>query len=53
MNGRAEIHHPHRDVAGDRPRSSAPGAMDGLVSTFALTANAEATPGDVTDAAAL
>ncbi|GGP08098.1 VIT1/CCC1 transporter family protein [Nonomuraea glycinis] len=38
MNGRAEIHHQHRDVTGGWLRPSVFGAMDGLVSNFALIA---------------
>ncbi|UBU16972.1 VIT1/CCC1 transporter family protein [Nonomuraea gerenzanensis] len=38
MNGRAEIHHRHRDVTGGWLRPSVFGAMDGLVSNFALIA---------------
>ncbi|GAA5052531.1 VIT1/CCC1 family predicted Fe2+/Mn2+ transporter [Thermocatellispora tengchongensis] len=36
--GRAEIHHQHRDVTGGWLRPSVFGAMDGLVSNFALIA---------------
>ena len=36
MSGRAEAHHEHRDVTGGCSRPSVPGAMDGLVSDFAL-----------------
>ncbi|MET7326870.1 VIT1/CCC1 transporter family protein [Nonomuraea sp. NPDC005650] len=38
MSGRAEIHHQHRDVTGGWLRPSVFGAMDGLVSNFALIA---------------
>ncbi|NUO97007.1 MAG: hypothetical protein HOV96_01585 [Nonomuraea sp.] len=38
MTGRAEIHHRHRDVNGGWLRPSVFGAMDGLVSNFALIA---------------
>ncbi|MEU0568075.1 VIT1/CCC1 transporter family protein [Nonomuraea sp. NPDC005983] len=38
MTGRAEIHHQHRDVNGGWLRPSVFGAMDGLVSNFALIA---------------
>ncbi|MET8003258.1 VIT1/CCC1 transporter family protein [Nonomuraea glycinis] len=38
MNSRAEIHHQHRDVTGGWLRPSVFGAMDGLVSNFALIA---------------
>ncbi|MEV0199423.1 VIT1/CCC1 transporter family protein [Nonomuraea sp. NPDC050691] len=38
MTGRAEIHHQHRDVTGGWLRPSVFGAMDGLVSNFALIA---------------
>ncbi|GAA3196783.1 VIT1/CCC1 transporter family protein [Nonomuraea roseoviolacea] len=38
MTGRAEIHHRHRDVTGGWLRPSVFGAMDGLVSNFALIA---------------
>ncbi|MGN9780235.1 VIT1/CCC1 transporter family protein [Nonomuraea sp. ZG12] len=38
MNGRAESHHQHRDVTGGWLRPSVFGAMDGLVSNFALIA---------------
>ncbi|MEU6997802.1 VIT1/CCC1 transporter family protein [Nonomuraea sp. NPDC046570] len=38
MSGRAEIHHEHRDVNGGWLRPSVFGAMDGLVSNFALIA---------------
>ncbi|GAA4922331.1 VIT1/CCC1 family predicted Fe2+/Mn2+ transporter [Nonomuraea thailandensis] len=38
MNGRAEVHHRHRDVTGGWLRPSVFGAMDGLVSNFALIA---------------
>ncbi|MEU4577749.1 VIT1/CCC1 transporter family protein [Nonomuraea sp. ATR24] len=38
MNDRAEIHHQHRDVNGGWLRPSVFGAMDGLVSNFALIA---------------
>ncbi|MGW0482255.1 VIT1/CCC1 transporter family protein [Nonomuraea sp. NPDC003214] len=38
MNDRAEIHHEHRDVNGGWLRPSVFGAMDGLVSNFALIA---------------
>ncbi len=34
--GRAEIHHTHRDVTGGWLRPTVFGAMDGLVSNFAL-----------------
>ncbi|GAA4226421.1 VIT1/CCC1 family predicted Fe2+/Mn2+ transporter [Streptosporangium album] len=37
-SGRAEIHHAHRDVNGGWLRPSVFGAMDGLVSNFALIA---------------
>ncbi|GAA2207053.1 hypothetical protein GCM10009850_025110 [Nonomuraea monospora] len=40
MNGRAEIHHLRRDVTGGRSRPPVSGAMDGLVSSFALIAGA-------------
>jgi VIT1/CCC1 family predicted Fe2+/Mn2+ transporter len=38
MSGRAEAHHQHRDVTGGWLRPSVFGAMDGLVSNFALIA---------------
>lgn len=38
MSGRAEMHHQHRDVTGGWLRPSVFGAMDGLVSNFALIA---------------
>ncbi|MFI7704818.1 VIT1/CCC1 transporter family protein [Nonomuraea sp. NPDC049480] len=38
MSGRAEAHHEHRDVTGGWLRPSVFGAMDGLVSNFALIA---------------
>jgi VIT1/CCC1 family predicted Fe2+/Mn2+ transporter len=38
MSGRAESHHQHRDVTGGWLRPSVFGAMDGLVSNFALIA---------------
>ncbi|NUW39785.1 VIT1/CCC1 transporter family protein [Nonomuraea rhodomycinica] len=38
MTGRAEMHHQHRDVTGGWLRPSVFGAMDGLVSNFALIA---------------
>ncbi|MEV4395513.1 VIT1/CCC1 transporter family protein [Nonomuraea sp. NPDC049607] len=38
MTGGAEIHHRHRDVSGGWLRPSVFGAMDGLVSNFALIA---------------
>ncbi|WP_433442080.1 VIT1/CCC1 transporter family protein [Nonomuraea sp. CA-141351] len=38
MSSRAEIHHQHRDVTGGWLRPSVFGAMDGLVSNFALIA---------------
>ncbi|TDD47086.1 hypothetical protein E1286_18670 [Nonomuraea terrae] len=38
MSGRAEAHHRHRDVTGGWLRPSVFGAMDGLVSNFALIA---------------
>ncbi len=38
MSGRAESHHEHRDVTGGWLRPSVFGAMDGLVSNFALIA---------------
>ncbi|SEG83402.1 Predicted Fe2+/Mn2+ transporter, VIT1/CCC1 family [Nonomuraea solani] len=38
MSGRAEAHHHHRDVTGGWLRPSVFGAMDGLVSNFALIA---------------
>ncbi|MER7500194.1 VIT1/CCC1 transporter family protein [Nonomuraea pusilla] len=38
MSGRAEVHHQHRDVTGGWLRPSVFGAMDGLVSNFALIA---------------
>ncbi|NUR92309.1 MAG: hypothetical protein HOY71_50255 [Nonomuraea sp.] len=38
MSQRAEIHHQHRDVTGGWLRPSVFGAMDGLVSNFALIA---------------
>ncbi|MBB6343920.1 VIT1/CCC1 transporter family protein [Nonomuraea muscovyensis] len=38
MSGRAEQHHQHRDVTGGWLRPSVFGAMDGLVSNFALIA---------------
>lgn len=38
MSERAEIHHQHRDVTGGWLRPSVFGAMDGLVSNFALIA---------------
>ncbi|MGR6921466.1 VIT1/CCC1 transporter family protein [[Actinomadura] parvosata] len=38
MSGRAEVHHEHRDVTGGWLRPSVFGAMDGLVSNFALIA---------------
>ncbi|NUR82846.1 MAG: hypothetical protein HOY71_02030, partial [Nonomuraea sp.] len=38
MTGGAEIHHRHRDVNGGWLRPSVFGAMDGLVSNFALIA---------------
>ncbi len=38
MSGRAESHHRHRDVTGGWLRPSVFGAMDGLVSNFALIA---------------
>ncbi|MFC4007517.1 VIT1/CCC1 transporter family protein [Nonomuraea purpurea] len=38
MTGSAEVHHQHRDVTGGWLRPSVFGAMDGLVSNFALIA---------------
>ncbi|MEV5496337.1 VIT1/CCC1 transporter family protein [Nonomuraea fuscirosea] len=42
MSGRAEAHHRHRDVTGGWLRPSVFGAMDGLVSNFALIAGVAA-----------
>jgi len=41
---RAEIHHQHRDVTGGWLRPAVFGAMDGLVSNFALIAGVAAAP---------
>ncbi|MEV0619925.1 hypothetical protein AB0I81_41870 [Nonomuraea sp. NPDC050404] len=50
MNDRAKIHHRNRDVTGGRPRPSGTGAMNGLVSNFALIAS---TPDGTTGPTAL
>ncbi|MFI9551710.1 VIT1/CCC1 transporter family protein [Nonomuraea endophytica] len=46
MNDRAEQHHQHRDVTGGWLRPSVFGAMDGLVSNFALIAGVAGGTGD-------
>ncbi|MFI6812850.1 VIT1/CCC1 transporter family protein [Nonomuraea sp. NPDC050328] len=46
MSERAEIHHQHRDVNGGWLRPSVFGAMDGLVSNFALIAGVAGGTGD-------
>ncbi|WP_084956539.1 VIT1/CCC1 transporter family protein [Thermoactinospora rubra] len=46
MSSRAEIHHQHRDVTGGWLRPSVFGAMDGLVSNFALIAGVAGGTGD-------
>ncbi|TXK41823.1 VIT1/CCC1 transporter family protein [Nonomuraea sp. C10] len=46
MSERAEAHHQHRDVAGGWLRPSVFGAMDGLVSNFALIAGVAGGTGD-------
>lgn len=46
MTERAEAHHPHRDVSGGWLRPAVFGAMDGLVSNFALIAGVAGGTGD-------
>ncbi|MFI7442018.1 VIT1/CCC1 transporter family protein [Nonomuraea indica] len=48
MTGRAEQHHQHRDVTGGWLRPSVFGAMDGLVSNFALIAGVAGGTSDTT-----
>lgn len=48
MSGRAEQHHQHRDVTGGWLRPSVFGAMDGLVSNFALIAGVAGGTSDTT-----